>query len=312
MVLDAIEARGIRHYEGARGPASARAVRVKTLRGLEGLGENDLLVFAVKNYLLDAVAESAARVTDRRPLALSLANGLDNQEILPRHFERAAYGVVGYNAWLDEPGLVGWQSRGPLVLGTPDGSLSRELAEMAAIFSRGLEASVTDRIVDAAHSKLVVNLVNTITTLVGQGYREITDIASMQRLVSKTLYEGVRVVLAAGYRECHVGAMPGFAKIRASAILPAFLTRGMFKASLAKMVRSSMSQDVILRGGGQSELESLTGYILRLADKVGVAAPYNAGLYHIAMEAFVRPGFEPLEPADLLKAIESRLQAVVA
>lgn len=303
-VMAAIARDGIRHYDGAAGPSTARAVMVKTMPSLEGLGPDDVLVFGVKNFILDAVAGQAAAACGGRPLAISMANGLENQDILPRHFRRAAFAVVGYNAWLDGPGLIGWQNRGPLVLGTPDNSLRAELDEVAAIFSEGLEAEVSDRIVDAAHSKLVVNLINTITTLVGQGYRQIDDVPSMQRLVSRTLYEGVRVVEAAGHREYHVGNMPGFGKIRASATLPAFLTRGMFKKSLAKMVKSSMSQDVILRGGTSTELESLTGYVVRLAASTGVPAPYNAGLYRIAKEAFAQPGFEPYEAAALLRAVE--------
>lgn len=303
-VLDVIAAQGIRHYDGAQGAASARAVKVGVLRSLEGLGEDDVLVFGVKNFSLDAVAASAAKATGGRPFALSMANGLENQTILPRHFGRCAYAVVGYNAWLDAPGIVGWQNRGPLVLGSPDAAQAAKVAELASIFSEGLEAEATDRLGDAAHSKLVVNLINTITTLVGQGYRPITDIASMQKLVSRTLYEGVQTVLAAGYREYHVGNMPGFSKIRASATLPAFLTRGMFKKSLAKMVKSSMSQDVILRGGTATELESLTGYIVTLAGRFGVPVPYNAALYRIAKAAFAQPGFKPVEPKALLAAVE--------
>lgn len=304
-ILDAIEARGIAHYDGAAGPGSARTVKVGVLRDLGGLGEEDVLIFGVKNFSLDAVAGDAARRTGGRPLALSMANGLENQEILPRHFRRCAYAVVGYNAWLDAPGVVGWQNRGPLVLGSPDPALGPELQALAAELATGVEVVVTDRLADAAHSKLVVNLINTITTLVGQGYRPITDIPAMQRLVSQTLYEGVRVVKAAGFREFHVGNMPGFSKIRASATLPPFLTRSMFRKSLAKMVRSSMSQDVLLRGGTITELDSLTGYIVGLAAKTGMGAPWNEGLYRIAKEAFAKPGFTPYEPAAVVRAIET-------
>jgi len=303
-VLDAIGAKGIAHYDGGKGSSSARTIKLGILRSLEGLGESDLLIFAVKNFSLDAVAGSAATATGGKPIALSMANGIDNQTILPKHFKRCLYAVVGYNAWLDAPGVIGWQNRGPLVIGTPDNSLRPELEAVVAELAKGLEVVATDRLADAAHSKLVVNLVNTITTLVGQGYREITDLASMQHLVSKTLYEGVRVVEAAGFHELHVGTMPGFGKIRASALLPAFLTRGMFKASMDKMVRSSMSQDVLLRGGTTTELESLTGYIVRLAEKNALPAPWNSGLYRIAKEAFAKPGFRPYEPAALLQAVE--------
>lgn len=302
--LAAIKEKGIVHYEGAAGPGRAETVRVKVLEDLSGLGEEDVLLFGVKNYSLDAVAAMAAKATGGRPLAVSMANGLENQEILPRHFRRAAFCVIGYNAWLDAPAVLGWQSRGPLVFGTPDNSLTRELDELVALLSRGCEAIRTDRLLDAARSKLVVNLVNTITTLVGHGYREIRDIASLQRLISKTLYEGVRVVEAAGGREFHVGNMPTWSKIRAAATLPAFLTRGMFRKSLSRMVRSSMSQDVLARGGTETELDSLTGYIVRLAERRGVPAPYNAGLYRIAKAAFAAPGFKPFEPGALLRAVE--------
>lgn len=304
-VLDIIEARGFSHYEGLAGPASATTVKVGVIRDLGGLGDEDVLIFGVKNFSLDSVAGEAAKKTGGRPLALSMANGLENQVILPRHFRRCAYAVVGYNAWLDAPGVVGWQNKGPLVLGSPDSSLAPELQALATELGTGLEVVVTERLADAAHTKLVVNLINTITTLVGQGYRPITDIPAMQRLVSQTLYEGVRIVEAAGFREFHVGNMPGFSKIRASATLPPFLTRSMFKASLAKMVRSSMSQDVLLRGGTMTELESLTGYIVALAATTGMKAPWNEGLYRIAKEAFAKPGFAPYEPAAVVKAIET-------
>ncbi len=302
--LAAIMAKGISHYEGSAGRSSAHTVRVKILEDLSVLGKDDVLVFAVKNYSLDAVAAAAAKTTGGRPLAVSMANGTDNQGILPRHFGRCAYCVIGYNAWLDEPGVIGWQSRGPLVLGTPDNSLRPELEELVAILAKGCEASYTDRLADAVHSKLIVNLVNTITTLVGHGYRPIEDIASLQRLVSRSLHEGIKVVEAAGYREYHVGKMPTWSKIRASATLPAMVTRAMFRKSLAGMVKSSMSQDVIARGGTDTELDSLTGYIVGLAAKHGIGAPYNSGLYRIAKAAFAVPGFQPYKPKALLDAVE--------
>ncbi len=47
---------------------------------------------------------------------------------------------------------------------------------------------------------------------------------------------------------------------------------------------SSMSQDIIQRGGTDSELESLTGYILRLARRNRVKAPYNEAVYELGKE----------------------------
>lgn len=323
-VLDILERDGIAHYDGAPvsrhiriahgwnhandatlGSSSAKTVRVGTMRDLSALGENDVLLFCVKNYSLDGVARLAAANTGGRPFAVSLANGLDNQSILPRHFGRCAYGVVGYNAWLDGPGRVGWQSRGPLVLGTPDNSLRDEVRDVAAELGKGLAVSATDRLGDAAHSKLVVNLVNTITTLVGLGYSPIEDLDSLQTLVTKTLAEGARVAEKAGYREFHVGEMPGFGLIKLSAALPRILSRATFVRNMKKMVKSSMSQDVFQRGRTETELESLTGYIVGLAKKVGMAAPWNEGLYRIALQAFAETDFRPFAPKALIEAIRT-------
>lgn len=302
--MGVIEERGIRHYKGSLGPSSAQRLKPGVLRSLEVLGEADILVFCTKNRDLEEAASSTARECSGRPFALSLANGLENQGILPRHFARHAYGIVGFNCWLDEIGLVGWQSRGPLVLGTTDNSFVEECGEIATQLARGVPAETTLRFQDAAHAKLVVNLANTVTTLVGQGYRPIDDIASLQRILYRTLAEGVRVVEAAGHRGFKIGDMPTFGLIRALDAMPALLTRGIFKRNLVRMVKSSMSQDVFQKGRHDTELESLTGYLVRLAREVGLAAPWNEGLYRIAKEGFADPEFKPLEPAALLSMLE--------
>ena len=54
-----------------------------------------------------------------------MANGIDNQRILPKFFSKAIYCVVGYNARRDQPVVVGYQRKGPLVIGTPDNTLPR-------------------------------------------------------------------------------------------------------------------------------------------------------------------------------------------
>ncbi|MCK7515363.1 MAG: hypothetical protein MZV70_72855 [Desulfobacterales bacterium] len=73
------------------------------------------------------------------------------------------------------------------------------------------------------------------------------------------------MVKAAGYKECKLGGMPPWFLLKAGALLPRPLTSPLFKKNVAKMVMSSMSQDIIQQGGTDSELESLTGYILKLA-----------------------------------------------
>jgi ketopantoate reductase len=70
---------------------------------------------------------------------------------------------------------------------------------------------------------------------------------------------------------------------------------------------SSMSQDIIQRGGTTSEIDSLTGYILRLARRNRVKAPYNETIYELGKERFSKPGFVPLDVKDVLAEVQKKL-----
>jgi hypothetical protein len=52
------------------------------------------------------------------------------------------------------------------------------------------------------------------------------------------------------------------------------------------------------------EIESITGYIVELAAKHGVPAPYNRTIHRLGLERF-RPGFEPLPCEEVLAAVEA-------
>jgi ketopantoate reductase len=72
-----------------------------------------------------------------RPIIVSLANGIENQRILPKLFSKVIYDGVVHNARRDAPVVVGFQDKGPLLIGTLDNTLGAEL-EMIARFSRAV------------------------------------------------------------------------------------------------------------------------------------------------------------------------------
>ncbi|MFY9112047.1 MAG: 2-dehydropantoate 2-reductase, partial [Desulfomonilia bacterium] len=306
-ILEALKSDGITLYQGDSKEETTANVRVKVIEDLSDLKQMDVVVIGVKNYSLESVARLIKDNTKDDVIIVSMANGIDNQSILPKYFSRVIYCIVSYNAWMDKPVVVGYQKRGPLVLGTPDNSLQTEMNAVAEIFGRGVETVVTDHLQDAAHSKIVVNLTNPVTTLVGHGFREISDFDAFQKILSNTLYEGVRIVKATGFRECKLGGMPPWILLKASALLPTALTRPLFKKNVAKMVMSSMSQDIIQRGGTDSELDSLTGYILKLARQNRIKAPYNETIYELGKELFGKPGFVPMDVRDVWARIQQKL-----
>ena len=306
-ILDALKTGGIRLYQGDKKEKAMTTVPVKVMEDLSELRSMDVIVICVKNYSLEAIAQVIKANAKDNVIIVSMANGIDNQQILPKYFSRVIYCIISYNAWMDHPVTVGYQKKGPLVIGTPDNSLRTEMNTIADIFNQGVETVITEHLQDAVHSKIVVNLTNSLTTLVGQGFKEISDLDTFQRLLTNTLYEGVRVVKAAGYKECKLGGMPTWTLLTASALLPRLLTRPLFKKNVAKMVMSSMSQDIIQRGGTDSELESLTGYILRLARKNRINAPYNETIYELGKELFGKPGFSPMDVRDVWVKVQQKL-----
>ena len=264
----------------------------------------DVVILAVKLYDLEPAAEAVREALGDRPLVVGFQNGVANQAILPRYFSRVIYGVVCYNAWVEAPGVFGYQKKGPVVLGTPDNSLQEEMRSLAEVFNTGFETVITHRLQDAVHSKLVINLANSVTTLLGLNYRPIPDLALFQKILAETIYEGVEVVRAAGYREERLGGMPSWTTLWAAARLPQILTRGTFRRNLRKMVMSSMGQDVLVRRKTATEIDELNGYLLELAARVGHPAPYNQAVYRLSKEHFSRPNFEPLEPASVWAEIQ--------
>jgi len=307
-VADALKSKGLTLYLGGA-KEKAKKQKVKVISDITEVSPPDVIVVAVKNYSLDGVASAIRDKVGDTPVIIALQNGIDNQEILPKYFSKVIYGIVSYNAWLDEPGVVGYQKRGPLIFGTVGNELQSEMETIAKIFSRGVETVVTPHLQDAARSKMIINLTNSLTTLVGHGFREISDPAIFQKLLSNLTYEGVRIIRGAGYKECKLGGMPSWILLEAAAKLPQFITRGLFEKNVKKMVMSSMAQDIIQRGGTESELESLNGYFIKLADRRGLKVPYNRAIYELCKREFGKPDFQPLDVTEVWAKVQEKMGA---
>ena len=223
----ALKRDGITLYLGSE-PDKRQQVRVNVVDSFEQAADADIIVLGVKNYSLDPVAKMLREKVGDRPVIVSMANGIINQEILPKYFSKVVYCVVSYNAWMDRPGVIGYQKKGPLIIGTPDNRLQEELRQVSELFNRGVETVITPHLQDAVHCKIVINLTNSVTTLVGHRFREISEPAAFQRILSALLWEGVEIVKAAGYRECKLGGMPSWVILWLGAKLPRAITKPMF------------------------------------------------------------------------------------
>ncbi len=273
---------------------------------LENFTNNEKTIL-FKNYSLDTVCKLIKSICGDKPYIIGLQNGIENQQIIPKYFSKVIYGVVGYNAWFDNPGILGYQKKGPIILGTTDNSLMDEMNEIAAIFNLSVETFVIDHLKDATHTKLIVNLTNSIATLVGHGFKDISDMSLFQKMLSNLLYEGTIIAKKVGIKECKIGGMPPWILLQLSASLPQFITKGMFKRNVRKMVMSSMAQDVIQRGSHHSELDSINGYFVQLANENNIDAPYNQTIYKLCKEEFSKETFTPMDIKDVWREVKKNL-----
>lgn len=294
----ALRAEGLRVRAQGEDPHVA-PVRLPVVEDPGEAGAVDLALIAVKNYSLEDVAGRLAAALGAETPVLALQNGIENQAILPKHFKRITYAVVSYNAWPEGPGRLAYQRKGPIVLGHPEPEAYADAAKLADWLGPDLQASATRRFQDAAHTKLVINLANSLATLVGQGLREPEDLGAYQRLMSRLLHEGVSTVRAAGYREHKIPGLPAWWLLRAGAVLPHALTRGMFRKNVRKMVINSMAQDVLQRGPGIHELDAINGRIIALARAHGTPAPCNQCVYDLCRERFGAEQFEPMRETEV-------------
>ena len=304
--LEVIKSRGLKSYlKGGR--STATALPVRAIGSLDEVAPPDVIVVTVKDYDLDATcSDLRAHLGDHEPVVVSLQNGVQNQRTLPRYFARVVYGVVCYNAWRDGPGEVGHEPRGHVILGTPANDLEEEVRLAASVLGLGLDCVSTDRLQDAVHCKLVINLANAMMTLVGSQRRTTATLNLLLQMNLSLNREAIRLLQAAGFREHALGHIPSWRTLKMGAALPAFMAGSIYRFNTRRLGPNSMAQDVF---GGRSttELEALNGYMLDLARREGFPTPINETIYEVAKERF-GPHFQPISAQELWDSIDQKMR----
>ncbi len=302
-----IKSKGLLVYQSGRKNES-EPVRVEVISDLNEMPAPDIIILAVKNYDLEPSAKDIQQKITSNPVIIALQNGMENQKFLPQIFKRTIYGVVCYNAWRDGPGIFGYQTQGKILFGALDPSMKQNLDNVVRrIFKPAFSCESTDRLKDAVQCKIVINLVNSVLALVGHGVREVRNQELLRKIIINTLCEGIQTLQMAGVREVPLGDVPSWETIKFGAKLPGFIANMIFKKNFRKMQISSMAQDLFVLHKNTTELDSLNGYIVGLANAIGFDARFNKAIYEIAGREFHKPDYYPMEVADLWRKIEERI-----
>jgi 2-dehydropantoate 2-reductase len=289
--LSAIRASGLRVESGA-GETIAKLTASDD--GAE-LGEQDLVILAVKAQSLPAAVPGIVPLLGPETAVLSTLNGvpwwffdgfggpcagchLDSVDpggrivsALPA--SRVIGGTVHMSASSPEPGVVRRHSGNGLIIGSPDGSVSPRVSGLAEVLREaGFDVTVSARIREDIWYKLWGNLtVNPVSALTGATADQILADDLVRVFCESAMLEAREIGARIG---CPIGQTP--------------TDRNAVTRKLGSF-RTSMLQDA--DAGRTLELDALTGAVREIGALVGVPTPSVDALHGLTrLSARVRAG----------------------
>jgi 2-dehydropantoate 2-reductase len=222
-----------------------------------------------------ATTDAAAQLQSALPagsVVVSMQNGIGNAERARESAPSLTWlsGMVPFNVAELSPGHFHRGTGGALAA-----QAHPALDALAAAFAtQGLRLKQYPDLAAVQWGKLLINLNNPVNALSGQPLRAELMERGYRRCFAALQEEGLRVLAAAGIQPAQVTALPSDKLVKVLR-LPTFALKLVAKKMLAidPKARSSMADDLAL--GRKTEIDALSGEIVRLAARVGLAAPLN-------------------------------------
>jgi 2-dehydropantoate 2-reductase len=268
--VDAVNEKGL----SVEREGKVRSVVLQASTDLREVGKADLVIVFVKSSQTEKAAETARSVLGKEGWVLTLQNGMGNAEAIARVVaaSRILAGTTSHGATMLGPGMIRHAGVGPTVIGAWTGEDPAGAQEMAECFNRaGIETTLADDVRSVIWNKLLVNVgINAITALSGIRNGQLLDLEPTRWISRTAVEEAMAVARKLGVR------------VRDDAVSHVFQI-----AEATAPNRSSMGQDVDHKR--RTEIGAINGYIVKEAEKLGLAVPVNrtlAGLVETMQEHF--------------------------
>jgi len=229
----------------------------------------DAVIFLVKSQATEDAFRSIHPVLEGSPVLVTFQNGMGNEERLIGLTDLdVAHGVSFEAARYDGPGCVHHLVHGEDSWLGPARGPVESIAWLGELMTKaGLPTRVVADPRGAIWGKFIFNSVmNPIGAIVMGVNAARYEVPEMRALIDDMAAECVRVAEAQGIR-LEFDPMYLVKKIRSG------------QAPLTKHA-GSMAQDI--EAGRETELEAMTGYVVRKAKQLGVPVPVTASVYRMA------------------------------
>ena len=254
--IEALQSRGIVIEE--RGQEKHFPIHATT--EVASVGKADLVLLFVKTYHTEKAVSDALVLEKEDTVFLTLQNGLGNEEAICRQVnpKKVLLGVTQQGATLLGPGKIRHAGWGKTFIGELDGKRTDRVAEIAQRFQKaGMETEVSVHIQRLIWEKLLINIgINALAAVTGLKNGQLLDHPETLMLMEGLVAEAVEVARRKG--------IPIEGK-------PIEKVKAIVEATQAN--RCSMGQDLDNRR--RTEIEAINGALVREAERLSVATPYN-------------------------------------
>lgn len=266
-------------YRGLDQRIPAAALRVAM--SADALADRDMVIVTVKGGDTSAVGRELARVLRAGAVIVSLQNGVNNPGLLRATCSHKVLGaMVPFNVLRSGAGRFHQGTSGRIAVA--DDEDGRSL--VALLVAAGLPARVVVDISGVLWGKLLVNLNNAVNALAGVPIKQMIGDRDHRLVMAAVLDEAVGTLGAARIRARLEPPVPARVVARMLTLPDALFS--LIAPRIIKVdpaARSSMWDD--LTRGRKTEIDALNGEIVRLAARVGTAAPVNAAIVALVKAA---------------------------
>jgi len=256
--VDKINEAGLSIEDAATGQVTL--VHPKASADPESVSGSDVLIIFVKSTSTDEAAATFEAFAKPDTIALTLQNGLGNEEILRRHFglSRTAAGVTSQGATFLGPGRIRHAGKGPTHMSMADGDQTKLTALAAVLTVAGFETYVDDAVAGMVWSKLIINVgINALTAILGVTNGRLLDYPDVKAVMADLVAEALAVAKARGVPLTYADPLATVYDVAAK-------TGANF---------SSMLQD--FQKNRASEIDFMNGAIVREGKALGIPVPVN-------------------------------------
>jgi len=231
-------------------------------------GATDVVLLCSKANASEELAAVAAHLLSSEGFTISLQNGISNENILAKHCgsHRTLGALTTHGATRLEPGITKWAGRGEIVMGNCGGNLTAESPPVAELLTHLHSAELNPRWSENIDAELWLKLllncaINPLAAICGCENGSLLESPQLHEQSVATLLEAALVGRAIGIEL----PQDEFLMEQLDLVLAATAEND-----------CSMLQD--LRRGAITEIDSINGEVLRIAEKAGIACPLNSQL----------------------------------